>query len=165
MQYGNMNLKIAAVGKLKPGPERQLFDKYLERVESAGRSLHFVFQGVIELAESKAQKSNDRKKQEGDLLMEKIGKDYSIVLLDEKGKNLTSRQFSRKLETIRDDGVSGICFVIGGPDGLSQNIRQKAFMSLSLGLMTLPHGIARIVLAEQIYRSIAIISGHPYHRD
>lgn len=160
-----MNLKIATIGKLKPGPERQLFDKYMERALSAGRSHHFSIQETMEFPESKAQSSDERKKQEGDLLIDKIGKDYSLILLDEKGKNLSSRQFSSKLQSYRDDGLPGLCFVIGGPDGLSPHIKKSAAMTISLGLMTLPHGLARIVLAEQIYRSIAIISGHPYHRD
>ncbi len=160
-----MDLKIAAIGKLKSGPERQLFEKYIERAQSSGRSHHFSVKKTLELPESRAQNSDERKKQEADLLIGKISQDYSTILLDEKGKNLSSRQFSDKLLTLRDSGIPGVCFIIGGPDGTSQQLGKSAIMTLSLGAMTLPHGIARIVLAEQIYRSIAIISGHPYHRD
>jgi 23S rRNA (pseudouridine1915-N3)-methyltransferase len=87
-----------------------------------------------------------------------------IVALDERGKALGSEAFAKLLAAKRDTGTKAAGILIGGPDGLSDAVRAAAHFSLSLTALTLPHGLARIVLAEQLYRAATILSGHPYHR-
>ena len=87
------------------------------------------------------------------------------IALDETGKQMTSLSFAAKLGRARDEGISDTAFVIGGPDGLDPAFLASASLTLSLGTMTWPHQMARIMAAEQIYRAMTILSGHPYHRD
>lgn len=160
-----MKIGIAAIGRLKNGPERELFGRYSKRAEASGRQVSLGPFPLIELNESKAGNVQLRQQQEGEAILNKIPDQASLIILDEKGKNLTSRAFSKKLIDFRDWGRDSIYFIIGGPDGLSDEIKNKAELSISFGAMTLPHGIVRILLAEQLYRAITIASGHPYHRD
>ena len=159
-----MRLLIAAVGKLKQGPERDLFAHYFGRAEAAGRKLHLSPLGVIELAESKAATATIRIQAEAETLLAKSPSAYRLICLDRGGQAVDSESFARLLAKFRDEGVEGVAFLIGGADGLSKEALAKAAKVLSLGPMTLPHGLARIVLAEQIYRAATILAGHPYHR-
>jgi 23S rRNA (pseudouridine1915-N3)-methyltransferase len=159
-----MRLLIAAIGKLKQGPERDLFAHYLGRAETAGRKLHLSPLGVIEVAESKAATANARVQAEAEALLAKIPSTHKLVCLDPGGEAVGSESFTRLLAKLRDEGQDGIAFLIGGADGLSKGALAKAAKVLSFGPMTLPHGLARIVLAEQIYRAATILAGHPYHR-
>lgn len=159
-----MRLLIAAVGKLKQGPERDLFAHYRGRAEAAGRSLHLSPLGIIEVAESKAATASARKAAEAEALLAKIPSTHRIIALDRQGEALSSEAFAALLAKLRDGGVEGVAFLIGGADGLSPDVSAKAAKAISLGAITLPHGLARIVLAEQIYRAATILAGHPYHR-
>jgi 23S rRNA (pseudouridine1915-N3)-methyltransferase len=85
-------------------------------------------------------------------------------VLDERGRTMSSAEFAQYLGTRRDDGIKHAALLLGGPDGHAASLRSSAQLPLSLGPMTLPHGLARVVLVEQIYRAITILSGHPYHR-
>ncbi len=158
-----MRLLIAAVGKLKQGPERELIRHYLGRAEAAGRKLHLSPLAVIELPESKAATAKARKAAEGEALLAKIPSSHRLIALDPSGEALSSAAFARHLAKLRDGGAEGVAFVIGGADGLSPELLARA-KAISLGVITLPHGLARIVLAEQLYRAATILSGHPYHR-
>ncbi len=160
-----MKAGIAAIGRLKKGPERELYERYVKRAEASGRQIGIGPFSLIELNESKVGNVQVRQQQEGQALLSKIQDQAILVVLDEKGKSLTSRTFSDKLIEYRDLGRDSIYFIIGGPDGLSSDIKNKADLSISFGAMTMPHGIVRILLAEQLYRAITIASGHPYHRD
>jgi len=159
-----MRLLIAAVGKLKQGPERELFAHYLGRAEAAGRKLHLSPLSVIEVAESKAATATARSKAEGEMLLAKVPPSYTLICLDRTGAALSSEAFAALLSKLRDEGRDGVAFVIGGADGLAAEVVAKAAKAMSLGPITLPHGLARIVLAEQIYRAATILAGHPYHR-
>jgi 23S rRNA (pseudouridine1915-N3)-methyltransferase len=159
-----MRLLIAAIGKLKQGPERDLFAHYLGRAEAAGRKVHLAPLNAIEVAESKAATARARKDAEAQALLGKIPAAHLLVCLDPGGQPLSSEAFARLLAKVRDDGTEGVVFLVGGADGLGQDALAKAAKRVSLGPMTLPHGLARIVLAEQIYRAATILSGHPYHR-
>jgi len=159
-----MRLLIAAIGKLKQGPERDLFAHYLGRAEAAGRKLHLSPLGVIEVAESKAATASARIQAEAATLLARIPSAHKLVCLDRGGETIDSEAFARLLAKFRDEGAEGIAFLIGGADGLAKEALAKAAKVLSLGPMTLPHGLARIVLAEQIYRAATILAGHPYHR-
>ena len=86
-----------------------------------------------------------------------------IIAMDERGKDLTTEQFAQKVRAWRDAGES-LCFIIGGADGLDPQLKSEARMMLRLSSMTLPHAMARVMLAEQIYRAFSILTNHPYHR-
>lgn len=159
-----MRLLIAAIGKLKQGPERDLFAHYLGRAEAAGRKLHLSPLTLIEVAESKAATANARKEAEAETLLAKVPASHKRICLDPGGERLGSEEFAKALAKFRDGGAQGLAFLIGGADGLGLAALFKADLVLSLGPMILPHGLARIVLAEQIYRAATILSGHPYHR-
>jgi 23S rRNA (pseudouridine1915-N3)-methyltransferase len=159
-----MRLLIAAVGKLKQGPERELFAHYLGRVEAAGRKLHLSPLSVSEVAESKAATASARIEAEGETLLAKVPPGHKLICLDPGGEALSSEAFAGLLAKLRDGGAEGIAFLIGGADGLAKQTLSGAAKVLSLGPMTLPHALARIVLAEQIYRAATILQGHPYHR-
>jgi len=159
-----MRLLIAAIGKLKQGPERELFVHYLGRAEAAGRKLHLSPIEAIEVAESKATSARARIQAESEALLAKIPSSHRLVALDRQGEALSSEALASLLARLRDDGTEGLAFIIGGADGLPPEIRAKAAKVISFGSITLPHGLARIVLAEQIYRAATILAGHPYHR-
>jgi 23S rRNA (pseudouridine1915-N3)-methyltransferase len=159
-----MRLLIAAVGKLKQGPERELFAHYLGRAAAAGRKLHLSPLDAIEVAESKAATAPLRMQAEAAALLAKVPSSCKLMLLDPRGQALSSEAFAGLLERLRDQGAEGVAFLIGGADGLSTEAIGRGATALSLGPMTLPHGLARIVLAEQIYRAATILAGHPYHR-
>ncbi len=100
---------------------------------------------------------------EGELLLAKLGATERLVLLDERGKQLTSRSLATQLSQWQNDGRD-LGFVIGGPDGVSEAIRKRADIVWSLSQLTLPHGMARVLLSEQLYRAWSLQTGHPYHR-
>ena len=159
-----MRLIIAAVGKLKDGAERDLVARYRERFEAMGRKLGLAPVVWHEIPESRAQDVARRCDDEATALL-KLARDADyLIALDERGKSLTSAAFARTLAKVRDGGTKTAAIVVGGPDGLADAIRKAAALQLSLGAMTLPHGLARVVLAEQLYRAATILAGHPYHR-
>jgi 23S rRNA (pseudouridine1915-N3)-methyltransferase len=160
-----MRLIIAAVGRLKDGPERALLERYRHRFADLGKRLGLSPVVWHELAESRAVATIKRCAEEGAALL-KLAHDADIIIaLDERGKTLTSQAFAQLLGKIRDDGADTLAILVGGPDGLAPNVREAAWIKLSLGAITLPHGLARIVLAEQLYRAATILAGHPYHRE
>jgi len=159
-----MRLLIAAVGKLKQGPERELLTHYLARVGALGRKLGLGPLSLIEIPESRAASATVRCRDEAKALLAKLPPLYRQICLDRAGTQLSSEGFAVRLGKFRNSGTDGLAFVIGGADGLGGEVLAKADMRLSLGAMTLPHGLARIVLAEQLYRAETILAGHPYHR-
>lgn len=159
-----MRMTIAAIGRMKAGPETDLVERYLQRLRKAGASLGLDFAGVIELPESRASSADERKRDEAARLIAALPEKAALVLLDERGRSMGSAAFAERLAAIRDEGLRDIAFVIGGPDGLSPDLRAGSLWSIGLGEMTWPHQIVRILLAEQLYRATTILSGHPYHR-
>jgi 23S rRNA (pseudouridine1915-N3)-methyltransferase len=159
-----MRLLIAAVGKLKQGPERELCAHYLARADALGRSLSLSPLSAVELAEARGGETSARRAAEAEALLAKVPPNQTLICLDPGGKMLSSEDLADVLGKARDEGMAGITFLIGGADGLGQAALDRADMTLSLGPMTLPHGLARIVLAEQLYRAMTILAGHPYHR-
>jgi len=159
-----MRLVIAAVGRLKDGPERALFEKYRDRFEPLAKRLGLAPVAWHEIGESRAADTAKRRDEEGAALL-KLTRDAEVVIvLDERGKHLTSDQFAKTLAKTRDDGAKAAGIIIGGPDGLGDAVREAARLQVAFGAMTLPHQLVRIVLAEQLYRAGTILSGHPYHR-
>jgi 23S rRNA (pseudouridine1915-N3)-methyltransferase len=159
-----VRLVIAAVGRLKAGPERQLVGRYLERAAQVGRGVGLGAPEVIELEESRARRPEDRKRDEAKALADALDAPLLIYALDEGGRSPSSEAFAADVGRRRDDGAAGIAFVIGGADGLADSFLSRATGRLAFGAMTWPHQIVRILLAEQIYRAATILAGHPYHR-
>jgi 23S rRNA (pseudouridine1915-N3)-methyltransferase len=161
-----MRLTIFAVGRMKSGPENDLVSRYLERLAKSGRPLGLDFDGLTEIPESRAQTADLRKVDEGAKCADNL-RDASdiLVLLDERGKSLTSREFAGLLARYRDEGASRVVFALGGPDGHDPGLKSRADRVIAFGNQTWPHQLARIMLAEQLYRAVTILSGHPYHRD
>nr|WP_274709156.1 23S rRNA (pseudouridine(1915)-N(3))-methyltransferase RlmH [Nitratireductor luteus] len=155
---------IHAVGRMKVGPERELADRFLDRLQKSGPAVGIEFSGVIECAESRAQSPNERKREEGRKLNE-LAEAGVTILLDERGKNISSRALAEMIARYRNEGVKQVTFAIGGPDGHDDEARATAELAISFGAQTWPHQLMRIMLAEQLYRSVTILAGHPYHRD
>ena len=102
---------------------------------------------------------------EGKLLLTGIDDATKVVVLDEHGETLSSREFATYLQKWQNLGVDKVAFLIGGADGHGDQVKKRADLTVSFGRMTLPHFLMRTVLAEQLYRAQTILSGHPYHRD
>ena|SRR5690606_16083245 len=158
-----MRIAIAAVGRMKAGPERDLVARYLDRAASAGKPLALTGFDVTELAESRASSSASRKADEARALRAALPQGV-IVALDERGKSMGSEAFASQLGRWRDDGRPAAAFLIGGADGLDPDLVRQANLVVSFSPMVWPHQLVRIMLAEQLYRATTIISGHPYHR-
>jgi 23S rRNA (pseudouridine1915-N3)-methyltransferase len=158
-----MKVSIFAVGRMKAGPERDLVERFLDRFSKAAPGVGMAFSGLGEIPESRRQSAEERRREESATFRaQHAGK--TLIILDETGRNLGSEVFAGKLEALRDGGHREIVFAIGGPDGHDPGLRAEAELSLAFGAATWPHQIARIMLAEQLYRAVTILSGHPYHR-
>src|SRR5437870_5384144 len=160
-----MRLIVAAVGRLKRGAERDLAERYRARAADAGRAVGIRAVEVVELAESRARNADRRKSEESIALAQLIPEGAAVIVLDERGESLGTGAFTSSLQGWRDAGRPAAFFIIGGADGLSPGLRGKADLRLAFGAATWPHQLVRIMLLEQIYRAVTILSGHPYHRD
>ncbi len=159
-----MKLHILAIGRLKAGPELELFDDYAKRARGLGRSCGITAVEVRDFGESKLPEAEGRMAAEAALLTGACPDPSFTVILDERGKSLSSEEFANLLRRHLDQGTPAMSFLIGGPDGHDGGLRRKAGFLLSLGPMTWPHRLARVMLAEQIYRAVTILVKHPYHR-
>jgi 23S rRNA (pseudouridine1915-N3)-methyltransferase len=158
-----VRLSLVAVGRLKSGPERELVERYRQRIEGLGRSLSISGLDIVELPESRARRETDRMAEEAKALLEKAGS-AALIAFDERGKSPSSDSFAQTVGAWRDGGRSGVACLIGGADGLDPSVRQRADLVISFGGLTLPHQIVRVLVAEQLYRALTILAGHPYHR-
>lgn len=146
-----MKITLLVIGKMnKKSPEADIIVEYAKR-------LHWGFD-IKEL-------DNATQEKEADFLQGSIPTGSKVIVLDERGKNLSSLDLAKKIEDWQISGSSQICFLIGGADGHLQSTRDKADLILSFGKQTLPHILMRAVLVEQIYRVQSIIAKHPYHRE
>lgn len=159
-----MKLFLLGVGRLKAGPERELVGRYGERCQAFGKKLGFAGLELREIDESRARRPEDRKAEEAAALAAFLPPGAKKICLDERGRALTSEAFAQKIGGWRDDGASACALIIGGPDGLDPAWRDQADLTLAFGAMTWPHQIVRALAAEQIYRALTILAGHPYHR-
>ncbi len=155
-----MRVQICAVGRLRKGPEKALIDDYLDRFAKSGRALGFGPAALIEVEDKKG----GGRAGEAALLARAVPKGALICTMDERGKVLSSPEFAALLASWRDQGRQDVAFVIGGADGIDPGLRAKATASISLGKMVWPHMLARVMLAEQLYRAASILAGAPYHR-
>ena len=156
-----MRMTLIAVGRAKPGPVRDLFEHYAERLGQGPLG------GLLlkEVEERRSLPPPELKRREAELLLGARPKGARLVALDERGKTLTSGDFAALLGRWRDDGLGDVAFAIGGADGLDASVRAAAALTLALGPMTWPHLLTRALLAEQLYRAQSILTGHPYHRE
>ena len=145
-----MHITIAAIGKLKNPALKSLYDEYQKRLE-----------WKIALYEFETRASKD---QEGSLLLGPISSSTFLITLDENGENLKSEDFAICLKNIQLYHQGKLGVIIGGANGLSEQVKQKAQKSISFGRMTWPHLFVRVMLIEQLYRAQQILKGHPYHR-
>jgi 23S rRNA (pseudouridine1915-N3)-methyltransferase len=158
-----VRLTIAAIGRTKSGPERELAERYFDRAAKAGASLGLTFQ-LREIPESKASRSADRKREEAAALLAAIPAGAVAIAFDEHGEAIGSDAFANRIGRWRDDGTADVALFVGGADGLDPGLLKKARLVLAFGAMTWPHQLVRTMLAEQLYRAVTILSGHPYHR-
>jgi len=159
-----MRVTVAAIGRLKQGPERDLAERYLKRAGEAGRSLGFRPVEVVEIRESRDRDAAKRITEEAVALATVIPEGAAIAVLDRRGRNLGSEQLAEQLRRWQDAGRPAAALLIGGPDGLGDALAARAELRLAFGSATWPHQIVRIMLLEQLYRAMTILSGHPYHR-
>ena len=159
-----MRLTIAAVGKIRASPEQELCDLYCERARALAPKLGIAKIETVAVETSRATTVESRMNDEAAKLVAKIPASAHRIVLDEAGRSMTSEAFAKHLAKLRDSSVRDVVFFIGGPDGLAPSLRAAANERLSLGAQTWPHLLVRAMLAEQIYRACAILSGHPYHR-
>ena len=145
-----MKITLGVIGKCKPSsPEAEIIKRYQERLK-----------WELKIKE----KDNSRQQDEAKFLASAIPTGSKVIVLDERGKNMTSPELAKIVENWMQQGCSEICFLIGGAEGHLEETRQKADLVLSFGKLTLPHILMRAVLAEQIYRLETIINHHPYHK-
>ncbi|MDR3425028.1 MAG: 23S rRNA (pseudouridine(1915)-N(3))-methyltransferase RlmH [Alphaproteobacteria bacterium] len=151
-----MKISILAIGKAR-GVEAAWGAEYLKRL---GASVE-----VHEFAAAKSLPPAETQKAEAQLLLKALPAKSFVVLLDERGRDMSSRDFAAKIAAWQDQGLSDLVFLIGGADGVTDDVRGRANFTLGFGRLTWPHRLARVMLLEQIYRARQIIAGHPYHRD
>lgn len=160
-----MRITLAAIGQMKSGPERELADRYLDRFMKIAPSAGLEFRGVRQAPESRARDVASRKREEAKALIGADGGSARLLLFDERGKPLTSPEFAALIGSWRDEGAKTMLALIGGADGLDEDLRSQAGRIVSFGAMTLPHQLVRVLAAEQLYRAATILTGHPYHRE
>ncbi|MCB1721671.1 MAG: 23S rRNA (pseudouridine(1915)-N(3))-methyltransferase RlmH [Rhodospirillales bacterium] len=151
-----MNIEILACGRMRKSAHADLFQDYLKRMDWN------VHVHEIESRHKDQKKIHD---DECAQILERIKPDYFVIAMDERGKTLPSREIAARFEMLQNEGRAQVQCILGGADGLNDEIRARADFLLSFGRQTWPHMLARVMLLEQIYRSQQILKNHPYHRD
>lgn len=154
-----MKISIISIGKFENSPHKKVFETYLTRSKWKVELKELELKNTHNLSVEKI------KEGEGSLILKALKPNSKIIVLDEKGKEYESISFAKMLESLAVAGDSDLSFIIGGSDGLSEEVLKKASLKISLGKMTFPHLMVRSILMEQLYRAQTIISGHPYHRE
>ena len=159
-----MRLALIGVGRLKSGPERELFDRYFKRLADLARLQGISGVDLREVEEGRARRAEDRQAEEARAILAAAPKGAWLALLDERGAAMTSAQWAAEIGKARDAAAPAYAVVIGGPDGLDPALRAQARTILAFGAMTWPHQLVRVMAGEQLYRALSILGGHPYHR-
>lgn len=154
-----MKISIISIGKFENSPHKQVYETYIKRLK-----------WKVELKELDLKNSQNFsvpkiKEGEGALILKALKPSSKLIVLDEEGKQFSSVAFAKMISDFAVAGDSDLSFVIGGSDGLSEEVLQKSNLKISFGKMTFPHLMVRAILAEQLYRAQSIIAGHPYHRE
>jgi 23S rRNA (pseudouridine1915-N3)-methyltransferase len=158
-----MRIVVAAVGRLKRGPETELAERYRKRAAQTGRNLGLRDVEIVEIRESRAADASKRMLEESIALANIIPAGAAVVLLEAHGKPLDSPSLAAQLAKWRGNDRPAAVFLIGGADGLSPSLHDKAELRLAFGAATWPHQLVRVMLLEQLYRATTILTGHPYH--
>jgi 23S rRNA (pseudouridine1915-N3)-methyltransferase len=154
-----LRITLLCAGALAGTPEAKLAQGYVDRASAAGRGLALAPVEIVEVVPRKRGKMG-----EGQAMRAVAGSDR-LVACDRSGSPITSRQLADLLARVRDDGTRRLVFAVGGADGLDESVLGAAFQRLSFGPQTWPHALARVMLAEQVYRAATILAGAPYHRE
>lgn len=154
-----MKIKIVSVGSIKEKFLKDAISEYLKRLT------RFAKIEIIEVDETKIQNKSEEqvKKEEGERLLKRIGQDEFVFLLDLKGELMSSEVLAQKINDLINKGISPLTFVIGGTLGLSEEVRKRANIKLSISKMTFTHQMCRMIILEQIYRAFKIINNEEYH--
>ncbi len=156
-----MRINLICIGKTDDYRIEELFKNYESRIK---KFVNFETKVLPDIKNSKSLPINDLKHKEGELIKKHcIG--MKLILLDEKGKEFSSINFSEYISKKLSNQTENICFVIGGPYGFSQDIYSNSFDKISLSKMTFSHQLVRVIFAEQLYRAFSIINNQPYHHD
>lgn len=156
-----MKIRVIAVGTRMPGWVRQAFEDYLARLGPATRITLTEIEPGVRTAAGSPQKAIGT---EARRLLSTLRAGEFVVVLDERGTQMSTRELASWLDTRRRDGAD-LAFLIGGPDGHAPEVHARSDFRWSLSRLTLPHALVRVVLAEQLYRAHAVLGNHPYHRD
>ncbi|MEM9706568.1 MAG: 23S rRNA (pseudouridine(1915)-N(3))-methyltransferase RlmH [Pseudomonadota bacterium] len=159
-----MRVTICAIGRSKNDPAQHLLDDFEDRIKKAGPSTGLKSLTMIEVEAPRGLSGPERQSAETKALLAKAPSPRTGIVLDGRGAALTSEAFSEKIRAWRDASADDLVFFIGGADGHSDEIFADARLTLSLGSATWPHMLARVMVLEQLYRAVTILSGHPYHR-
>lgn len=159
-----MRLMLLAVGRMKKGPERDLLTRYCDRAVPLARGVGLTGFSMREIEEGRSRLAFDRKRAEAEMLAADLPPGSALFLLDEGGATLSSQEFADAIAAARDAGRPALALVVGGPDGLDPQWRPDGARCIAYGRATFPHQLVRIMAAEQIYRALTILAGHPYHR-
>ncbi|MGB5258328.1 MAG: 23S rRNA (pseudouridine(1915)-N(3))-methyltransferase RlmH [Woeseiaceae bacterium] len=155
-----MHIRLLAVGDRQPTWVDEAFGNYTERYP---REWKFRLDTIPTARRGKNEKTLQARAAEGEQILAKLAKTEQVVLLDERGTELSSASLAERLLDWQRNSRD-LCFIIGGPDGVADTCRQRADFVWSLSRLTLPHGLARVLFAEQLYRAWSLQTGHPYHR-
>ena len=156
-----MHIRLLAVGDRQPAWVDDACETYRARLP---RHWQFHIDCVATARRSRNNKTQDAMQAEGERLLARVKSNEQVVLLDEQGEQYTSQALATRLSDLQADGRD-LCFIIGGPDGVSEACRRRADSVWSLSKLTLPHGLARVLFIEQIYRAWSLQQGLPYHRE
>jgi 23S rRNA (pseudouridine1915-N3)-methyltransferase len=156
-----MHIRLLAVGQRQPAWVEEAFREYAARLP---RQWQFKLLPLATGQRSKVGGPDNAVASEGKKLLGQLRPSDNVVLLDESGKQYSSIELADRLADWQGDGRD-VVFIIGGPDGVSEDCRARADHTWSLSRLTLPHGLARVMFAEQLYRAWTIGKGHPYHRE
>lgn len=157
-----MKIKLIAIGKTDDKNLIQLIDDYQKRLS---HYIKFEFEIIPDIKNVKNLSENQQKEREGEFILKKIATTDQLILLDEKGYEFRSIEFSRFLQKKMNSGIKQLVFVIGGPYGFSETVYQKAQGKVSLSKMTFSHQMIRLFMIEQLYRGFTILKNEPYHHE
>lgn len=157
-----MTITLLAIGKTDSAALQQLIEVYQQRLQ---HYIKFEYKLLPDIKNTKNLSVQQQKQQEGELLLKNLQKADVLVLLDEKGKQFSSLEFSSLLQKRMNSGIKNLVFAIGGPYGFSENVYKRAQQQLSLSKMTFSHQMVRLFFIEQLYRGFTILRNEPYHHE
>jgi 23S rRNA (pseudouridine1915-N3)-methyltransferase len=159
-----MRIALVCVGRLKAGPERELFDRYFRRLSECARGVGIAGVDLRQIDESRARRPEDRREEEAAAILAAAPAGSMLIALDERGLSPSSAEWAADIGRARDASRPVYAVLVGGPDGLSDSLRERADRVFSFGAMTWPHQLVRAMVGEQLYRAVTILGNHPYHR-